>query len=442
MRAAALKILGVLSSAGLVAVFSFVLVNPRETLKAPKGEDLRNLADDGAWCWFADPRAVFVKGRTEKIYAGWVDNSGSIWAGSLDPKTRQVVSANLHYRFEKDDHANPALLALPDGRVVVFYSAHGGTEHKGMRYRISARPEDVTEWGEEALLGTNTGGPRGYCYPNPVRLSKENGRIYLFWRGGNFKPAVSWTDDLKTWAPARTLIASDDNANVRPYTKFDTNGADRVHIAFTDGHPRNEPANSIYYACYRNGAFYKADGRKIKDLSGLPIAHHEADLVYDAKQTGVRAWIWDVAADGKNRPVIVYTRLPSENDHRYHYARWTGKKWDDHEICAAGPWFPRTPEGKTEPEPHYSGGIVLDHDDPTVVFLSRRVGPVFEVERRQTRDGGATWTTEPVTAGSARDNVRPFVIRNHPKNGPAVLWMSNDLYRHYTDFRAVLKMSK
>jgi len=147
----------------------------------------------------------------------------------------------------------------------------------------------------------------------------------------------------------------------------------------------------------------------------------------------------DFAADSENRPVIVYTRLPSESDHRYHYARWTGISWDDHEICAAGPWFPRTPEGKTEPEPHYSGGIALDHNDPSAVYLSRRVDGVFEIERRQTRDGGATWTVEAVTAHSSRDNVRPFVIRNHPRDGPAVLWMSNASYVHYTSFRTSIK---
>jgi hypothetical protein len=430
------------SAAGAVLVLSLALSGLFSGPKTPRGEDCPTLAGDGAWCWFADPRAVRVKIPSQKIFAGWVDSAGSVWAGSLDPKTGQVAAKILHDRFDKDDHAAPALLPLPNGRLAVFYSAHGGTQDQGMRYRISANAGDVLAWSEEFSLDTNTGGPRGYCYPNPVRLEKENGRVYLFWRGGNFKPTMSWTDDLKSWAPARTLIASDEDANVRPYTKLDSNGTDRIHIAFTDGHPRNVPANSIYYACYRNGALYKAGGQKIKDLSSLPLAHREADLVYDAKRTGIRAWIWDVAADRKNRPVIVYTRLPSENDHRYQYARWTGEVWEDHEICPAGPWFPQTPEGKAEPEPHYSGGVVLDHADPTVVYLSRRVGAIFEIERRQTRDGGRTWTSEAVTANSTRDNVRPFVIRDHSKNGPAVLWMSITMYRHYTDYRATLKMSR
>jgi len=401
------------------------------------GEAHRAFAPDGAWCWFADPRAVFVGGPIGKVFAGWVDSAGSITVGCLDPQSGTIVSTVLHDRFEKDDHANPALLALPDGRIAAFYSAHGGSQ--GMRYRISSKPGDIADWSEEILLDTNTGGPRGYCYANPYRLEKEKGRIYLFWRGGDFKPAVSWTDDLKTWAQARTLIASDEDNRVRPYVKYDSNGADRIQIAFTDGHPRNEAANSIYYACYRNGAFWDASGRKITDMAGLPLLHRQSDLVYDGRKPGIRSWIWDIAADREDCPVIVYTRLPSESDHRYHYARWTGRSWEDHQICAAGPWFPRTPEGKTEPEPHYSGGIVLDHEDPSIVYISRRIEGVFEIERRQTRDGGATWTVEAVTSSSARDNVRPFVIRRHPKDGPTVLWMTNENYVHYTNFKASIR---
>ena len=52
----------------------------------------------------------------------------------------------------------------------------------------------------------------------------------------------------------------------RPYTKVYSKGDDKIHFTFTDGHPRNEPLNSIYYVCYKNGAFYKADGTKTKEI--------------------------------------------------------------------------------------------------------------------------------------------------------------------------------
>ena len=390
MRITKIQSMRMLLAAMILLVALVLVAGAGNGTSENSGEALQVFAQDGAWCWFADPRAVFVGGSIGKVFAGWVDSTGSIAVGCLDPRNGTIVTTVLHDRFEKDDHANPALLTLPDGRIAAFYSAHGGMQDKGMRYRISIKPGDIADWSEEILLDTNTGGPRGYCYANPYRLERENGRIYLFWRGGNFKPAISWTDDLQTWTEARTLIASEDNSRVRPYVKYDSNGADRIQIAFTDGHPRNEAANSIYYACYRNGAFWDAGGRKITDIAGLPLVHRQSDIVYDGRKTDVRSWIWDVAADSENNPVIVYTRLPSESDHRYHYARWTGTKWDDHEICAAGSWFPRTPKGRNEPEPHYSDKIVLDHENPSIMYLSHQIKNVFEIEQHQTQDNGTT----------------------------------------------------
>jgi hypothetical protein len=55
-------------------------------------------------------------------------------------------------------------------------------------------------------------------------------------------------------------------------------------------------------------------------------------------------------------------------------------------------------------EPNYSGGITLDHENPSMVYLARQVGGVFEVELWRTADGGVTWTRRPVTGSSARGN--------------------------------------
>jgi hypothetical protein len=401
----------------------------------------RELTSDGAWCWFGDPRGVRFQGDHDRTYSGWVDSEGSIVVGSLDLESGERFEHTLQASFNRDDHANPSLMILPDGTIVVFYTSHGADVSDAMYYRISQRPEEIGAWSERREIGSNTDGPRGYTYPNPVRLSAEAGRTYLFWRGGNFKPSFSYTDDLVSWVPAQTLIQSDEATVVRPYVKVASNGRDEIHFAFTDGHPRNEPQNSIYYLRYRGGEFSRADGSRVGTMSDLPLVHGRADLVYDGRTTGVRAWIWDVAADHDGRPVIVYARLPEESDHRYHYARWNGDEWIDSEIVPGGGWFPETPVGVTEPEPHYSGGIVLDHTDPSVVYLSRPVEGVFEIEQWRTRNGGITWRSHAITAGSAGDNVRPFVIRNHHRSPPTLLWMEIRRYRHYLDFDTAIRMN-
>jgi len=401
----------------------------------PAAADWQDLTPDGAWCWFADPRAVYHEGRLKRTYAGWVNSAGDIQVAAYDYRTGKIEISTLKAKLERDDHANPAILFQTDGRLRVFYAPHNGGK---MAYRISVNPEDISSWAEETTLSVNVPGSYGYTYPNPYILRKEKNRMYLFWRGGNFQPDFATSPDGKNWSEARTLIKGGE----RPYVKYESDGQDTIHFAFTDGHPRNEPFNNIYYACYRNGVLYRADGTQIKPMSKLPLLPSEADKVYDAKAHNARAWIWDIALDARKNPVIVYTSLPEENRHFYRYAHWNGKRWNDYEVAAAGPWFPKTPAGKQEPEPHYSAGIVLDHTDPSIVYLSRQVNGVFELERWVTPDGGKNWNSTPLTEKSARDNVRPVAVRNQKRGQlPSVLWMQNFQYVHYTDYRSAIKMN-
>lgn len=405
-------------------------------------ESFANVTDDGGWCWFSDPRAVSRDGKT---YTGWVTEDGSIQAAEINHDSGKVNIVTLHEKYERDDHDNPAFLFLPDGRLMAFYSRHIGGKNPGIQSRITRSAGNINEWEPEVTLPLRDENDRrgGITYCNPFMLSDENNAIYLFWRGMSYKPTMAKSlDGGKTWSAAQPVFsrAGLPEGN-RPYAKYASNGKDRIHFLFTDGHPRNEPSNSVYYVCYRAGAFYKADGTRICGVNELPIRPEQADCVYDGTKGGARAWIWSLAFDRKNRPVIAYTRHPSETDHRYHYARWNGMAWADHEICAAGRWFPQTPAGKSEREPHYSSGLALDPANPSVVYLTRPVNGVRELEKWTTPNGGKTWRSEAITSGSKHDNIRPVVVMNHAKDGPTVLWQNlSGHYVHYTDYRCSIKM--
>src|SRR5690606_23073182 len=140
------------------------------------------IIDDGAWCWFADPRAVRHRGERDRTYVTYVTRSGDIMISCFDHETRTIEHAELHHRFNKDDHANGAILIRPDGRLMVFYSAHS---RRPMYCRVSERPEDISAWGEILKLPVDVAGTGGATYANPVLLSGENNRLYLFWRGGD-----------------------------------------------------------------------------------------------------------------------------------------------------------------------------------------------------------------------------------------------------------------
>ena len=357
----------------------------------------------GAWCWFADPRAVTVGATT---YVGWIDAAGDVRVAKLDGDV--VTTSRLHAGLGADDHNNPSLLVRADGRLQVFYSGHGGPE---LYFRTSV---DGVHWDAERRLGTNTPGNRGYTYPNPVQL--EDGRIHLFWRGGDWNPAFSTSRDGSAWEPAATLIRV---RGQRPYVKVATDGQETIHVAFTDGHPR-ETATSLYYARYAAGAWYRADGRR---LPAPPFAPADADLVYDVARHRDHAWVHDVAFGAAGHPRIVYAVFRSPTDHRYRHARWTGSTWDDRQLTPAGGFI--DDDGK---ETQYSGGIVFDHSDPDTVYLSRPIDGQWEIERRH----GPAWTHTAVTAGSNEKNVRPVVARG---GGP--LWMRGS-YVNYRAYRTAI----
>jgi BNR repeat-containing family member len=408
------------------------------------GESHLSFTDNGAWCWFSDPRAIFYKGRT---YAGWVDSLGNIIVGYYDHKTRYIETRVLHENLEVDDHDNPSLFIDRDGKLMVFYSKHSGSEPI---YLLRAtRAEDISQWEELDELKLNDtiayqGLSDTYTYTNICQLADENDKLYLFWRGADYKPNVSVSmDNGKSWEAGKIFVLPERiYKDRRPYMKVASNDKDVIHFAFTDGHPNREFTNSIYYAKYKKGSFYKANGEKIADWSQLPLSPPLTDVAYDAKLTTEKAWIWDIAENKEGNPVLVYSRFPTDSAHVYYYSVWSENKWNHHELINSGHWFPETPAGKVEREPNYSGGIVLDHSDPSIVYLSVKRNGIFEIEKWTTGNNGKDWSIESITSNSKSNNVRPFVIRNHgAQDSPSVLWMNVEKYVHYTDYQTSIKMN-
>ncbi len=408
------------------------------------GESFPLLAKTGAWNWCQDPKAISIDAPEPRTYAGWVDGAGNVVATCYEHASGNQTTQVLHDSLEVDDHDNPAFLVWPDGRLSTFYTPHGGARRSAaepaMYVKTTAFPNEFTYWLPEHRLQTNTEGSWGWTYPNVCWLADEGpcGRAYLFWRGGSGGPAVSYSIDGDDWSQALPLLAG---AGTRPYLKAASDDVDTIHLALTDGHPRGEPHNCIYYVCYEAGSFFRADGTPVRRLDQLPMAVTELDLVYDAAKEGAPAWIWDIAQDAEGYPVIAFTTFPSPQDHRYQYAVWNGTEWIRSEICPAGSWVVAVDDSLPDAreELWYSGGIALDHSDPRVVYLSRPVAGIYEIERWTTCDSGSTWIAEPVTCGSALDNTRPCVPRGHLLGGPDVLWLSGE-YRHYREFETSVRM--
>jgi putative BNR repeat neuraminidase len=399
------------------------------------------VAEDGAWCWFQDERAILIDST---LIVSSMGHGGDVQVASYDTETGERQQAVLHTRLERDDHDVASLLPLDDGRVAAYYTRHDGFPH--LYARASVRAGDLTSWSHERV----TSFPFDVTYTNAFRFAEEGAapRIYLFFRGIDSGPTfIASDDDGATWSrPGRVIDAAVPTPTGwfphRPYVKYATDGTGTIHLVYTDGHPNEYLHNSIYHLFLRDGALHRSDGTMVAAMRAgdSPALPPDAGTrVYDGWQLpGGQAWTWDAAIDGEGNPVAVFSTYPDPSrpffDHRYRYARWDGGAWQVHDIARAG-------TGIYYGEGYYSGGIALDPDHPDTVYFAADADPLsgeptatatFEIFRGVTRDGGATWSITPVTSGSTAHNLRPIVPRGH-RDDTLLLWMqgSYDTYLAY-----------
>lgn len=399
------------------------------------------LAEDAAWCWFSDPRAVYYNGKKEAIYFGYINSKGDVMIKSLDLKSKMTDEFTLHKALQIDDHNVPGLLVLPDGKFLAFYCQHNGN----IFMRKSEIAENISKWEDEIILLKGDDKNR-YCYVNPVMLSGENNRIYLFGRNIVRNPSGVYSDTRTyciysddsgvTWSKEFNIL---DNLglNSRQYVKIASDNKSRIDFLFTNGHPTQQDNVSVYHMYYEKGDFRQTDGTYITSFEKeIPIGINEVNKIYDADATSVRAWIWDIVLDKKNRPVVTYALYPSFTNHQYYYAKWNGTEWVKKKIVDAGKYITIIKPGEKLREPHYAGGIVLDHNNPHKVFLSREIDGIFEIEKRMIGKNGDQ-RIQSITSNSDVDNIRPFVVTGKNNDSSILLWMEGHYY-HYTDFNTNL----
>ena len=423
-----------------LSILLFLFLNDTLSYAQPMGR----LTNDGAWCWFSDPRAIYTNSKNGIVVTGWVNKSGDIYAASLEPLTGKVKRKRLYSQLEADDHDNPAFLELADGNILSQYTWHNGRAGRmGVIQNLTQHPYDIKSFGDSILFKpwsdelVNKYKKESYTYANPIQLEKENNKLYCFGRWIGFKPNfVTSVDQGRTWSAPQVIITSKTlDINNRPYVKYFSDGKSKIHLLFTDGHPNSEPLNSVYYCYYENNAFWRADGSLICSINNLPFHPEDASVVYKANKEAGKAWIFDIVVDKKGRPVVAYTRYPDNSRHLYHYAVYDNNKWVDHLLVNSGGWFPQTPAGQQQREQNYSGGMTIDPLQPETVYFSHQVNGVFEISKASTTTMGKSWKVLPVTRNSILNNVRPIVPRYRKKADPMVLlWMQFRKYLHYTDY--------
>lgn len=411
------------------------------------------VADEGAWCWFADPRAIHYKsadGSIDAAYIGYIDVHGAIKASQIDFNAHAdgvQQDVLVRSRFQPDDHNNPTFLVLPDERIMIFYARH--TDEARFYYRVSTHKGDITSLGDEheIKVANNT------TYPSPFILSDDPEHIYLCWRGINWHPTIaklSMPDENDKvdieWGPYQMVQSS----GARPYAKYHSNGKDKIYVAYTTGHPDNEWPNWLYFNTININAQQGADGtvtthpqladlkgNVLSDIADGPFAVNKTQsyktaypaTILDAP-SNYRDWVWQIALDKEENPVVAMVRISNDkNSHQYYYARWNGTSWRLTDLVNGGGRF-----HPSNTEYCYSGGMALDEANINDIYLSVPTASettgtkVYEIWKYTVDDNGKVTAKEQVTRHSRKNNVRPFVL---PGSGDAKLrlcWMHGDYY--------------
>ena len=409
------------------------------TISSVMAADVIQFNDNGGWCWYQDERAIvqgdklFLVSVANELGKNGSSRQGDIEVMSYDlAKGGKVARTVLHKNFQSDDHDAPALLSLPDGKILALYSKH--SSDKNICYRTTTNPGDISAWTDEMIHTRNS----SVCYSNLFQLSAENGRIYNFYRGENFNPNCIISDDNgKSWQYGGHLIKKDRH---RPYVKYASNNKDKIHFVTTEGHPRDYD-NSIYHGYLYKGKIYNSEGKQVGDLAKGPIAPEQLTKVYSGDKDNV-AWTIDLHLDKKGNPYTVFSvqkdsvGLPSRQggeDIRYYYARLNGKEWSVNEIAYAGSKL-------YSGEDDYSGLAALDPQNPYRMVISTDADPVsgkplisnadgerhYELYEGKSSDNGKSWKWQTLTKNSSFDNLRP-VIPVWDNSNSLLLWLRGKL---------------
>ena len=395
-----------------------------------------SVSKEGAWCWFADPRALHYQNAAGTIncsYIGYIDVHGNIKATQIDYLTGISNEVLIRSCFQPDDHDSPTFLVLPDERILIFYSRH--TDEACFYYRISQKPGDITALGKEVRLSTSD----NTTYPSPFILANDPTHIYLCWRGINWHPTIGRLKiaDLDNntvtfdWGPKQIVQST----GARPYAKYMSNGVDKIYLTYTTGHPDDEYPNWVYFN-YIDIPSSDATQIKLTDVTGAVLSTINSGVHYINKtnyaanypnavvnKDNYRNWVWQVSCDADSHPVIAMVRISSDKTaHSYYQVKWNGSAWVTTFLTNAGGHFHQTPGL----ELCYSGGMALDDSDPNRVYCSVPVNGKYEIVE-YTVEGGS-FVTDTITRNSAKNNVRPYIISQSDGISDRLLWMYGDYY--------------
>ena len=416
--------------------------------------------------WFNEPIAVYRDGYD---YYGIYGDTGIVGVAKYD-REREIIEVG-HPRgstaaaIAVDDHNNPAVLALSNGKILSAYSEHPG---KGWASLSAADADVLAPWTETQVADGST------LYNSYAHLAQTTDALntiwYFFRRGQNTTGGMPICVRLNQnggegadWQEYLQLISNQAVSNMRPYFRIAPTGR-RIDICYTDGQPDEISTNSLYH-CYLEIAgdgltfsAYKSDGTLIDtwaitggtgtvNSKSLPFAVADGTKIYDGSTN--ECWIWDVQRVNGTLyacyPVFSQTSAAGDT-HLYRRATYNGTSWTHEDICYAGDSEdPETvgrvpqwiyPDASTA-QKSYSPGICSDPYLTDVVHLGKKYGDGDVRMQTWTKSAGTWGKTADLTgaSGNSRVNARPHPVLGSPTSQA---WgMSASTYTTYLNLVSV-----
>lgn len=382
------------------------------------------LVADGTWSIHQRPRALR---HNDTTFIGSITSDAVINISEFDNQTGEIMTTDLDTMSIADDHSSPSIYIRDDDRLVVFWSDRSDNQDQ-MKWSISDNALDISSFGDIQTFTTADNAD----YPQPLPW---DGGLRLYYRsGGSLSGSWYYRDSSDGGESFGTEQRMTDFENDRIYVQAFKDGA-KIHFAMGD-HRMSD--SGIYHWYLEGGDYYQTDGTLIQSADNALTSINDVTTVYDGSATGNNpAKQYDLIVEN-GTPHVAFTQHVEtgsgggDGDYRAMWGKWDGSQWLTSEI---------TEMGGALPEQHYyEGGLSLDSQDPTTVYLStEQADRNYQIQEWSTADAGDTWTkvadrslatatfTDPTKRG------RPISPRNHQGDLDCIWWAGE-----YNDFTAYL----
>lgn len=362
---------------------------------------ISTFAKDGCYTWWTNALALRHVGEKDQTYLSYVDEQGRMSLASYNHITAQYEYFTLA-EYEKDDHNSAALTILPNGKVLAVYARHGAD--KNIRWRISDKVEDITSFCDEKTITTSN----NVTYIQIHRISEDEYRIFYRLASSHWGTRIyNWVKN--TWTDEQKWLTEEKGKQYYLWIQEDKEEG-KLNM-FMTGHPANGPDQNIRYGYFdKDGNICTTGGKFLANLYDEydeVLSPRDFDIVF-APEKGYSTRLYDVSYMGDKIGVLFGNMVDgTESDYYYSYYDDVKKEWVNQIVCQSGQ---AAVVGN-----RYFGGLSFDKQDMQTVYVSRREGGLFRIEKWKTSDYGASWDSiELLDEGEKRSEIlmRPIIPYN------------------------------